>query len=237
MSVKKLQKTTQPQQQKLQQKKEADPTPSQATPPAIPAPSSFANYVTMPMPPTSSSPILQILHNSCAITRSQREPRNPKTHDEGLCLSSCSSFAWDVRPSFFLWERRGEERRGSAEILLVEISQQQQQLQAFEEIVLGFGGRALMEVALLPLPTSLRAKLFAAGHLTTTTLLFLTPLELARGTYECISPCLSFSLSLFSLFIFFLPTMSIFCCRSTVIKRGSLECSEVGSSIIIIKLL
>jgi hypothetical protein len=39
-----------------------------------------------------------------------------------------------------------------------------------------------MEVALLPLPTSLRAKLFAAGHFTTTTLLFLTPLELARGT-------------------------------------------------------
>jgi hypothetical protein len=37
-----------------------------------------------------------------------------------------------------------------------------------------------MEVALLPLPTSLRAKLFAAGHFTTTTLLFLTPLELAR---------------------------------------------------------
>ncbi len=48
-----------------------------------------------------------------------------------------------------------------------------------------------MEVALLPLPTSLRAKLFAAGHYTTTTLLFLTPLELARGTYECISLCLS----------------------------------------------
>jgi hypothetical protein len=66
-------------------------------------------------------------------------------------------------------------------------------LQAFEEIVLGFGGRALMEVALLPLPTSLRAKLFAAGHFTTTTLLFLTPLELARGTYECISLCLSLS--------------------------------------------
>jgi hypothetical protein len=77
----------------------------------------------------------------------------------------------------------GEERRGFAEFLLVESSQQQQQqLQAFEEIVLGFGGRALMEVALLPLPTSLRAKLFAAGHFTTTTLLFLTPLELARGT-------------------------------------------------------
>jgi hypothetical protein len=76
----------------------------------------------------------------------------------------------------------GEERRGFAECLLVESSQQQQQLQAFEEIVLGFGGRALMEVALLPLPTSLRAKLFAAGHFTTTTLLFLTPLELARGT-------------------------------------------------------
>jgi hypothetical protein len=33
----------------------------------------------------------------------------------------------------------GEEGRGSAEFLLVESSQQQQQLQAFEEIVLGFG--------------------------------------------------------------------------------------------------
>jgi hypothetical protein len=109
MSVKKLQKMTQPQQQKLQQKKEAEPTPSQATPPAIAAPSSFANYVTMPMPPTSSSPILRILHNSCAITRSQREPRNPKTHDEGLCLSSCSSLLLGIGAQVS-FSGRGEER-------------------------------------------------------------------------------------------------------------------------------
>jgi hypothetical protein len=69
-----------------------------------------------------------------------------------------------------------------------------------------------MEVALLPLPTSLRAKLFAAGHFTTTTLLFLTPLELARGTYECISLYLSLPPSFLCGFFFYQQ------CRSFVVE-------------------